>query len=92
MKERVKITVLPDGRLDAKSAAAYLGLSPKTLAMKLGSGADAEYVKRGRVFYFKADLDAWVAVGRAESTTEAAHKSQAARRLPGAAVPPADAS
>jgi hypothetical protein len=36
--ERVKIVVYPDGRLDSKNAARFLGLSPKTLAMMRTDG------------------------------------------------------
>jgi hypothetical protein len=67
----VEVTVLPDGRMDAKNAASYLGLSPKTLAMMRCEGTGPKFVKRGRVFYFKHDLDAWIADGRFISTTQA---------------------
>jgi Helix-turn-helix domain len=60
----IEVVLYPDGRLDAKSAAAYLGLSEKTLAMMRCQGRGPRFVKRGRVFYFKDDLDAWIAGGR----------------------------
>lgn len=68
--EFVRVTVLPDGRLDAKNAASYLGLSTKTLAMMRSAGTGPRYVKRGRIFYFKADLDDWVEGGRVWSTAQ----------------------
>jgi hypothetical protein len=63
-----QVAVLPDGRMDVKNAAVYLGLSPKTLAMKRCSGTGPPYVKRGRVFYFREDLDRWLQKGSAKST------------------------
>ncbi len=77
---RIEVIMLPDGRLNAKDAAAYLGLSPKTLAMKRCAGTGPKYVKRGRVFYFQADLDEWLAAGEATSTAQAAHRSSVAGR------------
>ena len=66
------ITILPDGRMDAKNAASYLGLSDKTLAMKRCSGTGPKFIKRGRIFYYKTDLDEWLEkLGRVTSTTQA---------------------
>lgn len=59
----IKVTILPDGRLDAKNAAAYLGYSVKTLAMKRCIGKGPKFVKLGRIFYFKQDLDSWIRDG-----------------------------
>ncbi len=58
--ETVRISAYPDGRLDTKNAALYLGLSPKTLAMMRSAGTGPRFVKRGRVFYFLDDLKAWL--------------------------------
>ena len=55
------IPVLPDGRLIAKDAADYLGVSPKTMAVWRCEGRGPRFVKFGRIFYFQQDLDAWVA-------------------------------
>jgi len=65
--------IFPDGRLDAKNAAAYLGLSAKTLAMHRCAGTGPEFVKRGRVFYFKEALDEWVRKGKRQSTAQRSH-------------------
>jgi hypothetical protein len=65
------VVVLPDGRMDAKNASAYCGLSVKTLAMKRCEGTGPKFIKRGRVFYFREDLDAWLQLGRAGSTAQA---------------------
>ena len=70
--ERVKVVVFPDGRLDTENAAKYLGLSPKTLAMMRSAGTGPKFVKRGRVFYFLDDLQAWVAdTPKVKSTAQA---------------------
>lgn len=66
--DSISVLVLPDGRMDTKNAARYLGLREKTLAMLRSAGEGPAYVKRGRVFYFKHDLDAWVQAGRVTST------------------------
>ena len=65
------VTVLPDGRMDPKSASAYCGLSVKTLAMKRCNGTGPRFVKLGRIFYFRDDLDAWLRQGRFISTAQA---------------------
>lgn len=57
----LQVTVLPDGRMDRKNAATYVGLSVKTLAMYAVSGKGPKFVKRGRVWYRKEDLDSWLA-------------------------------
>jgi hypothetical protein len=70
--ERVKIVVYPDGRLDSENAARFLGLSPKTLAMMRTAGTGPKFVKRGRVFYYLDDLQAWLGEPpRVRSTAQA---------------------
>ena len=62
----VHVNVLPDGRLAAKEAAKYLGLSEKTLAQMRSQGRGPRYVKRaGRVFYRIEDLREWIENGDA---------------------------
>jgi hypothetical protein len=68
------IKILTDGRMDAKNAAAYLGLSIKTLAMQRWRGNGPAFVKRGRVFYYREDLDQWLRAGRGTSTAELAKR------------------
>lgn len=67
----VNVSVLPDGRMDAKNAAIYCGLSAKTLAMKRCDGTGPKFVKPGRVFYFREDLDNWLRSSHASSTAQA---------------------
>lgn len=66
----VAVLVLPDGRMDAKNAARYCGLSVKTMAMKRCDGSGPRFVKHGRVFYFRSDLDSWLREGLAGSTAQ----------------------
>ena len=56
----LSIFQFPDGRLDTKNASVYLGLSVKTLAMMRTKGTGPKFIKRGRVFYYKSDLEDWV--------------------------------
>lgn len=69
--ETIKVRQYPDGRLDTENAAIYVGLAQKTLAMLRTAGGGPKFVKRGRVFYYKEDLDAWLREGRASSTAQA---------------------
>jgi len=59
--DQVRVRVLPDGRMTRDDAARYLGHQSKTLAMwqLLGKGPRSIKVG-GRVFYFRADLDAFI--------------------------------
>lgn len=71
-KEPISISHYPDGRVDTKNAALYLGLSEKTLATMRCNGTGPQFIKRGRVFYFLDDLDAWIAeAGKSLSTAQA---------------------
>jgi hypothetical protein len=59
----VDVMILPDGRMNRKNAARYLGLSVKTLAMHASRGTGPRFIKRGRVFYFRDELDGWLRDG-----------------------------
>jgi hypothetical protein len=59
----VPVTILPDGRMDRKNAALYCGLSEKTLAMHACRGTGPDFVKRGKVFYYREDIDRWFSEG-----------------------------
>jgi len=58
-----EVVALPDGRMDRKNAAKYVGLSPKTLAMHACRGTGPAFVKRGKVWYFQDALDRWLREG-----------------------------
>lgn len=67
--EIIPVQMLPDGRMDAKNAAQYLGLEEKTLAMKRSDGTGPPFIKLGRIFYFKKDLDNWIKVAKKVNST-----------------------
>lgn len=69
VKEK-EVIMFPDGRLDVKNAATYIGLSEKTLAMMRCEGSGPKFIKLGRIFYFREDLDAWIRSGRVSSTAQ----------------------
>lgn len=64
------IPVTPDGRMCAADAAKYTGLEPKTLAIYRSYGAGPPFVKLGRIWYFKQDLDTWIQSRRVQTTAE----------------------
>lgn len=68
--KQVEVLVRPDGRVDSKNAAAFIGLSEKTLAMMRCHGTGPKYLKRGRIFYFVHDLETWIKDGEARSTSQ----------------------
>ncbi len=45
--ETVAVKMYPDGRLDTKNTALYLGLEEKTLAMKRSDGTGPSFIKHG---------------------------------------------
>ena len=60
--ETVRVRVLPDGRLTRNDAARYLGLKSKTLAMwALEGKGPRSILVGGRRFYYKDELDAFIA-------------------------------
>lgn len=60
-RSTVRITVHPDGRVSRSDAAAYLGLSAKTLAERQRKGLPPASVKvGGRRFYFLQELDRFI--------------------------------
>lgn len=70
--------VFPDGRMNVKAAADYVGLAPSTLAIMRCRGNGPRFVKRGRIFYFREDLDAWLNAAGRHTSTAAARGVQAA--------------
>ena len=66
--DRVRIRVLPDGRVNRRDSAAYLGISPKTLAMWQTQGkGPASILVGGRRFHFLEELDRYVAAASTEA-------------------------
>ena len=75
-QQAIEFTTFSDGRMTVEAAARYLGKSPKTLAIMRCTGKGPRFIKRGRVFYFIEDLDAWLnAGGRFTSTAQASASS-----------------
>ena len=69
----IEVVTYPDGRMDTCNTSKYTGLSDKTLAMMRCNGTGPQFVKRGRIFYFIKDVDAWLADARYSSTAQAAN-------------------
>ena len=62
--EEVEVEILPDGRMNRKNAAKYLGCRKNTLAIWHSQGKGPKCVKiGGLVFYFKSDIDAFIKEG-----------------------------
>ena len=62
--EQVRVRMLPDGRMDRRNAAKYLGNAVKTLAMWTTEGKGPKsLLVGGRRFYFKEVLDAFIQGG-----------------------------
>jgi len=59
--ERVRVRVLPDGRMSRQDAAKYLGIAEKTLAMWALEGKGPRSIKvGGRRFYYQDTLDGFI--------------------------------
>ena len=71
----VEVVVLPDGRLDTRNAARYLGLGEGYLAVMRSLGKGPRYIKRGKVYYFLEELERWVREGDAIEGAAAAQAS-----------------
>ncbi|MEI6828009.1 MAG: hypothetical protein WCK54_20650 [Desulfuromonadales bacterium] len=72
----IEIEIYPDGRMDTDNASAYTGDAKKTMAMRRCKGDGPPFVKSGgKIFYFKDDLDRWIAEGAGcKSTAQARQK------------------
>ena len=63
--EQLRIRVLPDGRMAAKDAAAYLGHSMGRLATWRMEGNGPAFVRvGGKIFYRREELDRFIEEGR----------------------------
>ncbi len=77
MQPPSSISMYPDGRMTAQGAADYLGLSSKTLASKRCLGTGPRFISRGRIYYFKTDLDEWLNEGGRHTSTAQLRRSKA---------------
>ncbi len=50
-------------RVSPREAADHIGVSEKTLAQWRAQEKGPPYIKRGRISYFRHDLDAWLLAG-----------------------------
>lgn len=62
--------------MNTASAAAYLQISQKTLANYRSRGIGPVIVKKGRIFYFKEELDEWMTEDKCQSTQQARLKNK----------------
>jgi hypothetical protein len=63
--EQVRVRQLPDGRLSAKDAAAYLGHSMGRLATWRMEGTGPAFMRvGGKIFYRREALDRFIAEGK----------------------------
>ena len=65
----VDVEIYPDGRMDVENTSRYLGIACKTLAMMRCNGKGPKFAKRGKIFYFKNDLDLWISEGSGFNST-----------------------
>ncbi|MBT3509310.1 MAG: DNA-binding protein [Nitrospina sp.] len=72
MHKSVEVNIFPDGRMDVPNASDYVGYSQKTMAMMRCHGTGPKFVKLGRIFYFKDDLDDWIVKNKRSSTAKGA--------------------
>jgi hypothetical protein len=72
----IAVELLPDGRMDVRNAAIYLGLASHTLAKKRCDGTAPNSSSGSRVFYYRSDLDAWRRAGRADSTAQVRRRTR----------------
>lgn len=70
----------PFDRLNATEAAEYLGLKPKTLAQWRSDGSGPPFLKYGRVFYLKSDLEHFLEGRKVHSTAQARIKRDMSKK------------
>lgn len=70
--------VFPDGRMNVKAAADYVGLAVATLAIHRCNGTGPRFIKKGRIWYYRQDLDDWLNADGRHTSTASARPVQAA--------------
>ncbi len=77
--EQIRVRVLPDGRMSRRDTAAYTGFSEKTLTnWALNGHGPRPHRVGGRIFYFKADIDAFIQGDAAPVVSSASEEPEAA--------------
>ena len=71
--EAIQVETYPNGTMNVKNAALYLGCRPQTLNNWRVTGEGPQFIKaRGRVFYEKEGLDKWLEdFGSSRTTAQA---------------------
>lgn len=64
------VQTYPDGRMNTASISKYMGYALKTLAMMRSKGTGPKFVKRGKIFYFREDVDVWMISAKVSSTAQ----------------------
>lgn len=64
------LVVHPNGCMDRKNAARYIGCTAGTLARWAVEGKGPKFIKRGRIWYRKAELDLWLTEAEVTSTAQ----------------------
>jgi hypothetical protein len=60
--QTIQFTIYPDGRMDGwKEHGGVLGPVAEDARNDALAGDGPKFIKRGRIFYFKEDLDEWIA-------------------------------
>lgn len=67
-----EVVMFPDGRLDVKNAASYLGFAEKTLAMMRCEGTGPKFIKRGE---YSISVTTWMS-GFVPGGSAARHRQQ----------------
>ena len=71
VKRRFKKLNEENKLLTTEQAAKYLNLSAKTLSTHRVKGTGPEFIKRGKVFYLRQDLDIWLQQAKFKNTAQA---------------------
>lgn len=64
MTDKNVVSILPDGRMDTKNTALYIGRAVHTLAQWRSDGVGPPYIKCGRIYYYQQDIDDWLRNGK----------------------------
>ena len=64
MLKNETVKILPDGRMDTLNAAIYIGRKQHTLAQWRSDSYGPPYIKCGRIYYYKDEIDTWLRNGK----------------------------
>lgn len=79
--DRPRVRVLPDGRMPAFDASVYLDQAPRTLeGWRNKRVGPAHVTVAGRIYYYKHELDRFIASGERVSTPGSVERAKERRR------------